>query len=69
VLALLRRLPIRRVQGCQIYLGTTYQNGKNIPNDHKMYQMAVKYTIYTTVWDFGFENMPSGNPAIYVGQI
>jgi hypothetical protein len=21
------------VQGCQIFLGTAYQNGKNIPND------------------------------------
>jgi hypothetical protein len=29
-------------QGCQIFLGTTYQNGKNIPNDHKMYQMDPK---------------------------
>jgi hypothetical protein len=24
--------------------GTTYQNGKNIPNGRKIYQMAVKYT-------------------------
>jgi hypothetical protein len=32
-------------QGCQIFLETTYQNGKNIPNDHKMYQTAIKYTI------------------------
>jgi hypothetical protein len=31
-------------QGCQIFLGTTYQNGKNIPKDHKIYQMATKYT-------------------------
>jgi hypothetical protein len=27
-------------QGCQIYLGTTYQNGKNIPIDYKMYRMV-----------------------------
>jgi hypothetical protein len=27
-------------QGCQIFLGKTYQNGKNIPNDHKIPQMA-----------------------------
>jgi hypothetical protein len=25
-----------------MFLGTTYQNGKNIPNDHKKYQMAIK---------------------------
>jgi hypothetical protein len=38
-------------QGCQIFLGTTYQNGnklpkspQNIPNGHKIYEMAVKYT-------------------------
>jgi hypothetical protein len=23
-----------RAQGCQIVVGTTYQNGKNMPNDH-----------------------------------
>jgi hypothetical protein len=35
--------PKRQEQGCQIFLGTTYQNGKNIPklpqnipNDHKI---------------------------------
>jgi hypothetical protein len=22
----------------------TYQNGKNIPNDHKLYQTSIKYT-------------------------
>jgi hypothetical protein len=32
------------VQGCQIFLSTTYQNGKNMPNDHTIYQMATKYT-------------------------
>jgi hypothetical protein len=42
----------RKSQGCQIFLGTTYQNGKEryIPNDHKIYipnghkidQMALK---------------------------
>jgi hypothetical protein len=24
--------------------GETYQDGKNLPNGHKMYQMAIKYT-------------------------
>jgi hypothetical protein len=32
-----------RDQGCQIILGTKYQNGKNIPNYHKLYQMSMKY--------------------------
>jgi hypothetical protein len=30
------------MKSCQIYLGTTYQNGKNIPSIHKIYPMAVK---------------------------
>jgi hypothetical protein len=32
------------VLGCQIFLGATYQNGKNIPNNHKIYHMSTKYT-------------------------
>jgi hypothetical protein len=28
--------------GCQIFLGTIYQNGKYIPNYHKIYQMSIK---------------------------
>jgi hypothetical protein len=31
-------------QGCQIVLNTTYQNGENIPYDHKIYQITTKYT-------------------------
>jgi NAD+--asparagine ADP-ribosyltransferase len=38
-------------QGCQIFLGATYQNGEkenklpqNMQNVNKIYQMAVKYT-------------------------
>jgi hypothetical protein len=38
-------------QDCQIFLGTTYQNGKkyaklppNIPNGHNIYQMALNRT-------------------------
>jgi hypothetical protein len=30
-------------QDCQIFLGIAYQN---IPNDHKLYQMAIKCTIW-----------------------
>jgi hypothetical protein len=30
-------------QGCQIFLSTTYQNGRNMPNDQKIYQRAIKY--------------------------
>jgi hypothetical protein len=30
------------LQGCQIFLGTKYQNKKNIPNDYKIYQIATK---------------------------
>jgi hypothetical protein len=32
------------VQGCQIFLGKTYQNGKNVPNAHNIYQLALLYT-------------------------
>jgi hypothetical protein len=31
-------------QGCQIFLGKTYQNGENRPNGHKLLHMAIKYT-------------------------
>jgi hypothetical protein len=41
--------PLPSEQGCQIHLGTTYQNGKkyitipqNIPNAHQTDQMAAK---------------------------
>jgi hypothetical protein len=63
-------------QGCQIDPGATYQNMKNIPNDYKTYQMAVKSSkrpynipifsvprlskIYPNL-DLGY-SIPSGNP-------
>jgi hypothetical protein len=31
-------------QGCQIFIGPRYQNRKNVPNEHKMYQMVIKCT-------------------------
>jgi hypothetical protein len=31
-------------QGCQILLGATYQSGENVPNGHKIYHLAIKYT-------------------------
>jgi hypothetical protein len=47
-----RQEPGAVIQGCQIILGATHQNGKNVPNDHKIcipkirkiYQIAVKYS-------------------------
>jgi hypothetical protein len=33
--------PLGQLQGCQIFRGTTYPNGKNVP---KLYQTAIKYT-------------------------
>jgi hypothetical protein len=41
------------LQGCQIFLGTTYRNGKIIPNDHIIHQITVKYTkwhMYTHIF-------------------
>jgi hypothetical protein len=29
-------------QGCQIFVGTWYQNRKNVPNQHEIYQMVIK---------------------------
>jgi hypothetical protein len=54
-------------KGCQIFLGTTYQNGEkytkrpqnvpngtqNVPCDHKMYQMTTKCTEWTLNVPFG----------------
>jgi hypothetical protein len=56
-------------QGCQIFVGTTYQNGKilaklpqNLPNGHSMHQMALKYQItikYTKIFrTMVFKNIP-----------
>jgi hypothetical protein len=45
-------------QGCQIFLFTTYQNRKNIPqntpNDQQIYQITNKYTKLPT-------NIPNGH--------
>jgi hypothetical protein len=41
-------------QGCQIFLGATYQDGENIPKDRKIYQLAVKYTKWP-------QNVPNGH--------
>jgi hypothetical protein len=61
------------VLAIQIYLSTTYQNGKNIPNGKN----GVKYNNRTRniptlsgptpskiypYWDFWYEKIPSGNP-------
>jgi hypothetical protein len=41
-------------QGCQIFRGTIYQNGENIPNDHKVHQSSIN----CTKWP---ENLPNDN--------
>jgi hypothetical protein len=33
-----------KCQGCQIFVGTTYQKGKIKQKDHKIYRLAKKYT-------------------------
>jgi hypothetical protein len=30
--------------GLPDFFGTTHQNGENIPNNHKLYQMGIKFT-------------------------
>jgi hypothetical protein len=34
---------LRYAQGCQMFLATTYQNGKHIPNHCKINQIATRY--------------------------
>jgi hypothetical protein len=55
-------------QGWQIFRGTKYPNGENIPNDHKIYQSAIKYLYQMygkfTKWpynvpDFRCKNLPN----------
>jgi hypothetical protein len=36
------------LQGCQIFLGATYQNGTS--NDRKIYQIAINNTEYTNIY-------------------
>jgi hypothetical protein len=31
------------IRVCQIFVGTKYQNGKNIPNYSELYRMSIKY--------------------------
>jgi hypothetical protein len=42
------------IQGCQIFLGPNIPNGKNIPNDYKLYQTAINYIKWP-------ENIPYGH--------
>jgi hypothetical protein len=73
------------IRVAKFFLFQTYQIGKNITNDHKLYKTGINYTKwplnirnghkirqhlpfkgppkFTQIWDFGFENEPSGNPA------
>jgi IS30 family transposase len=46
-----RRIVRRQTRGCQIFLGTIYQNGKeytkrpqNLPDCHNIYKITTKYT-------------------------
>jgi hypothetical protein len=63
-----RRFATSFNQGCH---GATYQNGKNIPNYHKIYQhlpLKEPQKIYPN-FDFWFENIPSGNPAFNLQKL
>jgi hypothetical protein len=39
-----RKYLIFASEHCQIFLGTTHPNRKNIPNNFKIYQVDIKYT-------------------------
>jgi hypothetical protein len=56
-----------RHQGCQIILGTTYQNSEkfirwpqNVPNGHKIAQISVKYYKYVNIFQCtrALQNLP-----------
>jgi hypothetical protein len=52
-------------QCCQIFLGAAYQNRKNVPNNYKMYQIAIKYTKWLQNLPNGrkiYQNHPSQDP-------
>jgi hypothetical protein len=64
-------IQVRASQGCQIFLGATYQNGKNIPNNHELSKKWPQNIPTSSIkrpykidpnWNFWFEDMPSGNP-------
>jgi cytochrome c len=45
----------RAAQGCQIFLFSKHtKTGKNIPNDHKRFQMAISYAKW-------LKNIPNGH--------
>jgi hypothetical protein len=48
-------------QGCQIYLVTTYQNGKNVPNNHKIYQISAIFIPNGNKIDQISQNTTNGN--------
>jgi hypothetical protein len=50
-----RLLRITFRQGCQIFRCTIYQNGENVPNEHEIYQSAIKYTR----WPENIPNIPA----------
>jgi hypothetical protein len=59
-------------QGCQIFVGTRYQNGEIITNENKIYQMATKYFTlkdppkFTQIGIFWLENIPTGTPGYHL---
>jgi hypothetical protein len=60
--------PLSLEQGCQIFLGATYQNGgiytqwpQNVPYGHKIYQLALKFIVQMFIKIFQhipFQNLP-----------
>jgi hypothetical protein len=56
-------------QGCQISIGTAYQNRKNVPNHHKIYQMAITYSkVPQNTWTFSIPNPFKMYPNWYFGM-
>jgi hypothetical protein len=58
-------MEIIKDQGCQMFHGITYQNGKNIPINQQIYQMAINYTTVSLKWLNGhiiYQPPPLQNP-------
>jgi hypothetical protein len=50
------------LKNCQIFLGKTYKQLGELPNLHKIFQMAIKYKKNTQIVIFWYGKTPSGNP-------
>jgi hypothetical protein len=56
-------LPVNPDQGCQIFLGTKYQNGKKYTKLPQIYEMSIKYNKRPKKWTKCPSNIPTSSIA------